>query len=43
MSFSDPLTLLREFTIAKNEASLVGEHIVFGTTRFPRAAPTAYK
>ena len=43
MSLSDPLTLLREFTIAKRPIELQGEHIVFGTTRFARSAPTAYR
>ena len=43
MSISDPLTLLREFTIAKKAITLEGDHIVFGRTRFPRGAATAYR
>ena len=43
MSLSDPLTLLRDFTVAKRPIELQGEHIVFGSTRFARSAPTAYR
>lgn len=43
MSLSDPLTLLREFTITKRPIELQGEHLVFGSTRFARSAQTAYR
>ena len=43
MSLSDPLTLLREFTVEKKPILLEGDHIVFGKTRFDRKAPTAYR
>jgi hypothetical protein len=43
MSIADPLTLLRDFTVAKKPITLEGDHIVFGRTRFPRGALTAYR
>jgi hypothetical protein len=42
-SLTDPLTLMREFAIAKKPIALEGEYIVIGRTRFPRAAKTAYR
>ena len=42
-SLTDPLTLMREYTMNKKAITLDGEHIVFGRTRFPRKAKTAYK
>lgn len=32
-TLSDPLTLLREFTVAKEPISLVGDYVVFGRVR----------
>ena len=32
-TLSDPLTLLREFTLAKQPVQLIGEHVVFGRVR----------
>jgi hypothetical protein len=43
MSLSDPLTLLRDYTIGGKPVVLEGDHIVFGSTRFERTALTAYK
>ena len=43
MSLADPLTLLRDFAIANKPITLEGDHVVFGRTRFPRGAPTAYR
>ncbi len=43
MSISDPLTLLRKFTMGKEPVTLEGEHIVLGDTRFEASAKTAYK
>ena len=44
MSLSDPLTLLREYKLAKKPVVLEGDHIVFGSKlRFARGALTAYK
>ena len=37
-TLSDPLTLLRRFTMTKQPVKLVGDYLVFG-----RAAPTAYR
>ena len=42
-TLSDPLTLLRRFTMTKQPVKLVGDYLVFGRVRFPRAAPTAYR
>ena len=42
-SLTDPLTLMREFASAKKPITLDGDHLVFGRTRFPRAAKTAYR
>jgi hypothetical protein len=43
MSLSDPLTLLREYTIAGKPIVLDGDHVAFGRSmRFPRKALTAY-
>ena len=42
-SISDPLTLLREYTIAKKTVTREGGHIVFDRTRFAASAPTAYR
>ena len=42
-SLTDPLTLMREFTMAKKSITLDGDHIVVGRTRFPRSAKTAYR
>ena len=39
----DPLTLLREHTVAGQPVTLEGDHILFGVTRFARTAPTAYR
>ena len=41
-SLTDPLTLMREYTMAKKPITLDGDHIVFGRTRFPRKAKTAF-
>jgi len=38
-TLSDPLTLLREFTVAKEAVLLVGEHIVFGRVRCVDSPP----
>ena len=44
MSLSDPLTLLREHTVAKKPITLEGEHVVFGgKLRFARKALTAFR
>ena len=43
MSLTDPLTLLRDYTMQKKPITLEGDVVVFGRTRFPRAAKTAYK
>jgi hypothetical protein len=43
MSLSDPLTLLREFTMGKKPITLEGEYVVFGDVRFERTAKTAYR
>ena len=43
MSISDPLTQLREFTIANREVTRQGEYLIFGGSRFPRSALTAYR
>mmetsp|Transcript_66978 Transcript_66978/g.111249 ORF Transcript_66978/g.111249 Transcript_66978/m.111249 type:complete len:517 (-) Transcript_66978:373-1923(-) len=43
ISLSDPLTLLREYTIAKRPIELKGEHICFGNTAFDRSTFTAYR
>ena len=43
MSLTDPLTLLRDYTMQKKPIRLEGDVVVFGRTRFPRAAKTAYK
>ena len=44
MSLSDPLTLLREYTVAKKPITLEGDHIVFGSKlRFARKALTAFR
>ena len=42
-SISDPLTLLREYTIAKKTVTREGGHIVFDRTRFAASALTAYR
>ena len=42
-TLSDPLTLLRRFTMTKQPVKLVGDYLVFGRVRFSRAAPTAYR
>ena len=42
-TFSDPLTLLREFATAKKAIVLEGDHIVFSTVRFNRKDVTAYR
>ena len=43
MSLSDPLTLLRDFTVAKKPVVVKDDHIAFGRTLFDRKAPTAYR
>jgi len=43
MSISDPLTLLRDFTTSGRNVQLLENHIVFGSTRFERSAPSAYR
>ena len=35
-SLTDPLTLMREFVMAKKPITLEGDHVVFGRTRFAR-------
>ena len=42
-TLSDPLTLLRRFTMTKQPVKLVGDYLVVGRVRFSRAAPTAYR
>ena len=41
-TLSDPLTLLRDYTMAKTPITLEGDHIVFGSKlRFARGAAVA--
>ncbi|KAL1515522.1 hypothetical protein AB1Y20_002144 [Prymnesium parvum] len=39
----DPLALLREFTMQNKAVTMEGDHLVFGTTRYHRSAPTALR
>ena len=43
MSLTDPLTLLRDYTMQKKPITLEGDVVVFGRRALPRAAKTAYK
>jgi hypothetical protein len=39
----DPLSLLREYTIARKEFQMDGDTVTFGDERFDLTTPTAYK